>query len=64
MRRVRIQEEGNGNHEMDLKSDESRTEEAVTSEVHKVEIKWSREGQDKLRGRDEKGSKKTQMRHL
>ena len=36
------EEEGNGNHEKDLKGDESSTEEAVSSEVHKVEIEWSR----------------------
>ena len=57
------EEEGNGNHEKDLEGDESRTEEAVSSEVHKVEIKWSREGQDKLCGGYGKGSKRTQMRH-
>ena len=33
------EEEGNGDHEMNLKGDESRTEEAVSSEVHKVEVK-------------------------
>lgn len=57
-------EEGeNGNHEKDLEGNESKIEEAVSSEVHKVEIKWSREGQDKLRGGYGKGSKRTQMRH-
>ena len=44
------EEEGNGNHENDLEGDESRTEEAASSEIHKVEIKWNREGEDKLRG--------------
>lgn len=57
------EDEENGNHEKDLEGNESRTEEAVSSEVHKVEIKWSREGQDKLRGGYGKGSKRTQMRH-
>ena len=48
---------------MDLKGDESRTEEAVSSEFYKVEIKWSSEGQDKLCGGYGKGSKRTPMRH-
>lgn len=56
------EEEGNGNHENDLEGNESRTEEAVSSEVPKVEIKWNREGEDKLRGRYGKGSKRTRMR--
>ena len=43
------EEEGNGNHENDLEGDESRTEEAASSEIHKVEIKWNREGEEKLR---------------
>ena len=34
-----IEEEGNRNHENDLEGDESRTEEAASSELHKVEIK-------------------------
>ena len=57
------EDEENGNHEKKLEGNESRTEEAVSSEVHKVEIKWSREGQDKLRGGYGKVSKRTQMRH-
>lgn len=56
------EEEGNGNHENDLEGNESRTEEAVSSEVPKVEIKWNREEEDKLRGGYGKGSKRTRMR--
>ncbi len=48
-------EEGNGNHENDLKGNKSRIKEAVSSEVPKVEIKWNKEGEDKLCGRYRKG---------
>ena len=51
------EKEGNDDHKMNLKGNESRTKEAVSSEVHKVEIKWSREGQDKLRGDIERGQR-------
>lgn len=56
------EEEGNGNHENDLEEDESKTEEAASSGIHKVEIKWNREGEEKLRGGYGKGSRRTQMR--
>lgn len=58
-----IKEERNGNYEKDLEGNESRTKDAFSSKVHKVEIKWSRERQDKLHGRYGKRSKRTQIRY-
>ena len=56
------EEERNGNHENDLKRDESKTKEAASSETHKVEIKWNREREEKLCRGYRKGSRRTQMR--
>lgn len=47
---------------MDLKHNEFKIEETVSSEVHKVDIKWSREKLNKLHGRYRKGLKGTQMK--
>lgn len=58
-----IKKKENGNHEIDLKGDESSTEKVVSSEVYKVKIKWSREEKDKLCGEYKKWLKRTQMRH-
>ena len=45
------EEEGNSNlDEMNSEGVESRTERAISTEVQKVEIKWIKEGQDKLCG--------------
>ncbi len=57
-----IEEERNGNHENNLQGNKSRTEEVVSSEVPKIEIKWNKEGGDKLCGGYRKGSKRTRMR--
>lgn len=54
-----IEEEKNGNHKNNLEGDEIRIEEVVSSEVYKVEIKWSKEGQNKLCVKYRKKSKRT-----
>lgn len=56
------EEEGNNNHENDLEEDESKIEEAASSEIHKFEIKWNREGEEKLCGVYRKKLRRTQMR--
>lgn len=55
--------ERNGNYERNLEGNESRTKEIFSSEVYNVEIKLSREAQDKLCEEYRKGSKRTQMRY-
>lgn len=53
--------EKNGNHKKDLESDEFRVKEVVSSEIHKVETKWSRKKHNKLGEGYGKESKKTQI---
>ena len=60
---LETKKERNGNYEIDLKSDESRKEEVVNSEVHKVKVKWSKERQNKLYWEYRKRSKRTQVKH-
>ena len=43
-----IKEKRNSNYENDLKKDKSRTEEAASSKIHKVEIKWNRKRKEKF----------------
>lgn len=43
--------------------EESRTEQAVSPEVRKTQIRWNKEGEGKLRGAYSKGSRRTQIRH-
>ena len=48
---------------LDLDLEEFRTERAVSPEACKTQIKWKKEGEDKLCGAYGKGSRRTQMRH-
>ena len=43
-------EEEEGNNELSLEVEESRTNKTVSPEVPKREIKWDKGGEDKLRG--------------
>lgn len=49
--------------EGDWEEEQSRTEQAVSPKVSKVEIRWNKEGEQNLHGGYGKGSKRTQMRH-
>lgn len=57
------QEEGNDDgDESDTEEEEPQTEQAVSPAIFKKEIKWNREGEDRLWGSYGKGSRSTQMR--
>ena len=57
------EEEGDGNEdESNTEIEEPRTEQAVSPVVCKKEVKWNKEGEDRLRGSYGKGSRSTQMR--
>lgn len=45
-----------------MEIEEPRTEQAVSPVVCKKEVKWNKEGEDRLRGSYGKGSRSTQMR--
>ncbi len=57
------EEEGDGDEdESDIEIEVPRTEQTVSPVVCKKEVKWNKEGEDKLRGSYGKGSRSTQMR--
>ena len=57
------EEEGDDVAESDLDLEEPRIKQAVSPDVSKTEIRWNKEGEDRLRGGYGKGSRRTQMRH-
>lgn len=64
MRQIRTpEEEGDDVNRLDLDLEESRTERAVSPKVCKTQIRWNKDGEDRLRGVYGKGSRRTQMRH-
>lgn len=48
--------------EEELEEEQSRTEQAVSPKLCKIDVKWSKEGEQNLRGWYGKGSKSSQMR--
>ena len=57
------EEEGDDVAELDLDLEEPRIKQAVSLDVSKTEIRWNKEGENRLCKGYGKGSKRTQMRH-
>lgn len=57
------EEEGNGDEDkVDLEGEQSRTERAASPEARKMDLKWKREGENKLRGGYGSGSRSSRKR--